>query len=649
MMTPQQSATILNRMFGYNGPTDQASIDRFLASNPAAASRMGRYQETMQQMVNGRGVSGFAEGGFISGLLGRLGVGSSDNTPTSNSSQGGGSSQSTTTTTPNPQLEQLQQGQRDLALQASQPIQPASVAQIQEQPGLMTEGAGQAATQAPQVQPTTVGQAAQAAGPVATPASLMEAATATPAVQQETQGLQAAQTTLPTEAQVQAAQQTETSVSDVTAAQGTAVLMDNPVQRKIEQGELIDGSAADAVTAAQFTEQIQAAQATPTKQATVQGQLEDLMTQFEGGDAPAWAAGALRTATATMAARGLGASSLAGQAVVQAAMEAALPIAVADAQTQAEFEMQNLSNRQQRALLAAQQRAAFIGMEFEQEFQAKVLNASKISDIANLNFTAEQQVALENSRAANTVNLQNLSNQQAVVMAEAAALANMDIANLNNRQQAAVQNAQNFLQVDMANLSNRQQTELFRTQQNIQALFTDQAAQNAASQFNATSENQTDQFFKSLTQQANQFNTTQTNAIAQFNAGQTNAVEQFNAQYQQQRDLFNAQNALIIEQANAQWRQNVSTINTAAQNAANMEQARTVNALSSANLAQIWQRERDLMSFAFTAEQSQLDRNVQVLLGDKRLDEVRRQSDNAEETAMFAFGARLLFGSDGLF
>ena len=61
-----------------------------------------------------------------------------------------------------------------------------------------------------------------------------------------------------------------------------------------------------------------------------------------------------------MAARGLGASSLAGQAIVQATMEAALPIAQADAAIVAQFEQQNLSNRQQRAMLAAQQRAAFM-------------------------------------------------------------------------------------------------------------------------------------------------------------------------------------------------------------------------------------------------------------------------------------------------
>jgi hypothetical protein len=79
----------------------------------------------------------------------------------------------------------------------------------------------------------------------------------------------------------------------------------------------------------------------------VQDQLSGLMNQFVGGATPAWASGAIRTANATMAARGLSASSIAGQAIVQAAMESAMPIAMADAQTVAKFESQNLSNRQQ--------------------------------------------------------------------------------------------------------------------------------------------------------------------------------------------------------------------------------------------------------------------------------------------------------------
>ena len=58
--------------------------------------------------------------------------------------------------------------------------------------------------------------------------------------------------------------------------------------------------------------------------------------------------------------------------------------------------------------------------------------------------------------------------------------------NLSNRQQAAVMNAQNFMQMDMQNLSNNNRLICLKQQSVIQSLFTDQAAENAASQFNAT-------------------------------------------------------------------------------------------------------------------------------------------------------------------
>ena len=72
-------------------------------------------------------------------------------------------------------------------------------------------------------------------------------------------------------------------------------------------------------------------------------------------------------------------------------------------------------------------------------------------------------------------------------------------------------NAQSFMNMDMANLSNQQQTNMFQAQQRVQSLFTDQAAENAARQFNASSQNQVDQFFASLTNQVQQFNATQVN------------------------------------------------------------------------------------------------------------------------------------------
>ena len=487
--------------------------------------------------------------------------------------------------------------------------------------------------------PTEEAGTFQAADPTAMQANLMQADTVSGEVDAALSSTQAAQSD-PNDPrlQIQAAQQTQSSVGNLQAAQGNAFLINNPVQRQIQDGELISGTGVDAAKAAALTAQTQAAAASanPSQQAMVQGQLSNLMQDFDGANPPSWAAGAMRAATAAMAARGLGSSSLAGQAVVQAAMESALPIAQADAQTIAKFESQNLSNRQQSAMLAAEQRARFLGQEFDQAFQAKVMNASKISDIANQNFTAEQQVQLENSRAANTMNLQNLSNSQALVMAEASALAQLDVANLNNRQQAAVQNAQNFLQVDMANLSNQQQTELFKAQQRVQSLFTDQAATNAAAQFNASSQNQVDQFFANLSSQVAQFNATQQNAQSQFNAGQTNTIARFNAELNNQRDQFNASNQIVIAQANAQWRRQIATADTAAVTRANELHANAILGIRKTGYDNLWNYYADTMEWAWTSAENQIDRNNALAIAEL---DAKTRSDVAKEGSSSAAGS----------
>tara|TARA_R110001632_G_scaffold80063_2_gene179213 strand:- start:3321 stop:5438 length:2118 start_codon:yes stop_codon:yes gene_type:complete len=485
--------------------------------------------------------------------------------------------------------------------------------------------------------PTAQAGTALAAQPAQETANVMDATLMSPKVDAAMNATQAAQATVDPRAQILAAQQTATSVGNLSAAQGNATLINSPVQRQIQSGELISGSA-DAQTAATFTEQIQEAQATPTQQATVQGQLASLTANFDAANPPAWAAGAMRNATAAMAARGLGSSSLAGQAIVQATLEAALPIAQADAATQAQFESQNLSNRQQRAMLAAQQRATFMGQEFDQAFQSRVQNAAKVSDVANMNFTAEQQVQLENSRAANTMNLNNLSNSQALVIAEASALANMDLSNLNNRQQAAVMNAQSFLQTDMANLSNQQQTEMLKAQQRVQSLFTDQAATNASRQFNASSQNQTDQFFSSLANQVSQFNASQSNAQAQFNAGERNVLERFNSELNNQRDQFNASNQLAIEQSNAVWRREIATADTAAVNRANELNANSVLDMSKSAYDNLWGYYADTMEWAWTSAENEQNRTadmaIATLNADERAKIAKEQAGTAAGTAI---------------
>jgi len=465
--------------------------------------------------------------------------------------------------------------------------------------------------------------------------STFDAETKADEVKAVTDSLDAAQTD-PNDprAKVTAQASTESLVKNIDAAQGFAHIIDSPAIRELEEGEIVD-PVANADKAAKFTEQIEAATATPSEKATVRGQLSLLTDNFDAQNPPAWAAGALRGVQAQMQARGLGASSIAGQALIQASLESALPIAMADAKTQAGFEAQNLSNRQQRAMLAAEQRAVFMGQEFDQGFQARVMNASKVSDIANMNFNAEQQVILENSKIVNTMELANLNNRQALVLSEASALANLDMANLNNRQQAQVMNSQNFLQMEMANLSNKQQMEIFEGQQRITSLFNDQAAENAAKQFNASSENQTKQFFSQLKTQTSQFNAAQANAHSQFNAGEANAIDKFNKEMQNQRDQFNSKNRLIIDQSNAQWRREIATADTTAINRANELNATALLNMSNSAYNNLWQYYSDVMEMSWESTENERQRVVQMAVAQlnaetqKELSELKADYDSS--------------------
>ena len=222
--------------------------------------------------------------------------------------------------------------------------------------------------------------------------------------------------------------------------------------------------------------------------------------------------------------------------------------------------------------------------------------------------------------------------QSAVPIAaqDAATYKDMIFQNLNNRQQSAVLNAQSYLQMDMANLSNNQQANLQNLQSRQAQLFSDQAANNAASQFNATSTNQVDQFYKNLTSNVstanaqradamNQFSTSESNkvsaqnannatAVSQANAQTEASINQFNSQLTDQREKFNVQNQQVIDQSNANWRRQLNTANTAAANAANQTNAQNLLGISNFAMSSLWQQWRDEASWTMEAAQNSVDR-----------------------------------------
>ena len=127
------------------------------------------------------------------------------------------------------------------------------------------------------------------------------------------------------------------------------------------------------------------------------------------------------------------------------------------------------------------------------------------------------------------------------------------------------------------------------------------------------------------------------------NADAENTLEQFNASLKENRAQFETSNGLVIAQAAAQWRQNAETLDTAAQNEANMIDAATINTFTKAVIDQIWQKERDLMDYAFKGSEQEKDRKVSILLGDKKASVYNKQIDDADETAKWKIISDIIF------
>ena len=121
-----------------------------------------------------------------------------------------------------------------------------------------------------------------------------------------------------------------------------------------------------------------------------------------------------------------------------------------------------------------------------------------------------------------------------------------------------------------------------------------------------------------------QFNATQENAalarregieadMAKINAQLLTQVDQFNAQQDFERNKWNATNQAMIEQSNVEWRRRANTIDTAAQNQINMQNAMNSFKLSGASLSNYWQQLRDEAAYDFKSVENAENRLAQIL------------------------------------
>lgn len=595
---------IVARKMGYDGPMQM--FDEYLASTPSDAQRYANV------------TSKFAERMAKGGMVKKFAVGGSTTTPITTDVPETGAP--TITAAPGYTAATTE------VTDAMKVTAPATVTAAQATPAQI---AGAATVTAPT--PITAGTITPTLATTGIKAELAKMPTVEGEVSQE--ALAKAVTQEPT----------TTAVGGIEAAQTTAGTVAPVAERKVQEGEMIAGPTVDMAKVEETLAKTEAAQGVVTEEMTVQGQLNKLLTDFDAGKPPPWAAASMRTATAQMAARGIGASSMAGQAIIQATLEAATPIAAADAKIQETMALQNLSNRQAVALDLGKQRAAFLGQEFDQAFQTRVKNAATISDIANKNFDASVTIALENARIASTTNLANLSARNAMQLAEAAQVAALETANLNNRQLVAVDNAKAFLAMDLKNLDIEQQTAVFKAKAIADSLTSDAGFANAAAATNATNKLEADKISATLALTAEQYNAAERNKVAVANMNATNELVKFNASEANDRSEFNARMSAEISIANAKILADVSTANTAAVNAANAVNAKNATDLSSAVYTAQMQTYRDLLSYSFKAGENEKDRIKDIAVASISRSAITDAANTAADAASSTAWGNLAF------
>ena len=358
--------------------------------------------------------------------------------------------------------------------------------------------------------------------------------------------------------------------------------------------------------------------------ALVSNQIDSLLEGIQEGEIPVWAKPAVASVERMLAQRGMSVSTVGRDTLINTIIQSALPIAQSNAQAI------QASVAQQKGIEAQAAEA-----DAQRQQQVNLDKANKVFGMNMAQFTADQQTELANSKFLQTVSLTEANNRQQVAIQNAVLTSQANIAEANFAQQAQIQNAKNFLSMDIANLNAEQQTYMIEAQQEQQRILSNQAADNAAQQFNATSENQMMQFNASLAAQVEEFNAQQTNAVAQFNKTQENAaaardtqrtadlnqfnsklktqISQFNSNQDFARKQFNAQNSAAVESSNVQWRRQANTANTAAQNAINMQNAMNAFNMSQTALSFMWQELRDKADYDFRAGENNQNRIAQLV------------------------------------
>ena len=333
----------------------------------------------------------------------------------------------------------------------------------------------------------------------------------------------------------------------------TAAIAEDPATVRVEEDEGADPQTIAAIAALPV-------------EALVSTQMEGLLAGMEDGKTPLWAKPAIDAMNQQMAARGLSVSTVGRDALFNAIIQSALPMAQSNAQALQQRAQQNLSNQQQANLSTAQgvmqirmqnlanrQTAASQTAQMAQQIQVQqgTFNQQAVMTSAE----QRQQTELANAQMAQQRAQQTSAQTQQAAIAQLSTNAQMDLANLQALNQAESQNMtadqQARLQTYNAQINKtmrqaelNQDMEKANISQSLQVEMQRVSEMNAASKDTMTAENQE--------------RMTNIQTLIDF--------RKTDAQFAQQMDLANMSNEQQMELANLSERAATDTANFTAEN-----------------------------------------------------------------------------------
>jgi len=385
--------------------------------------------------------------------------------------------------------------------------------------------------------------------------------------------------------------------------------------------------------------EVQAAVAALPQEALVSSQNETLVGGLESGTIPIWAKPAVDAINQRMASRGLSVSTVGRDALFNAIIQSALPIAQSNAQALQARAAQNLSNQQQANLTEATQEQQLRMANLANRQGAATQTAQFAQQIATQARGFQQQASLANLEAEREIVSQNLANEQQIELANLQAevqRVGADQSAVNQERLSEMQIAAQFLsqnanlRQDMAkaNLSAEQQIKLANL-----------SAQNQASSEILTAAQQTELANLNKNMQMNIKNAelAQQLGLSQLNVDQQRAMA--NANMVAGMDMAKFNNDQQVQLANSKFMQTTVLADFNAEQQSIMQNA---TAMASLDLATADQRTR----LAITNAQSFLQMDMAELSNQQQANMLTAQqtqqrllSDSAAENAARQFGA----------